>query len=52
MTASRALARRAGFAAAAALFFAATEAEVRAEVDASGDLAEVAAADEGGAEAG
>jgi hypothetical protein len=41
-----------GLAAAAALFFAATEAEERAEVDASGDLAEVAAADEGGAEAG
>ena len=41
-----------GLAAAAALFFAATEAEERAEVDAGGDLAEVAAADEGGAETG
>ncbi len=40
-----------GLSAAAALFFAAAEAEERAEVDAGGDLAEVAAADERGAEA-
>ena len=41
-----------GFAAAAALFFAPAEAQVRAEVDARGYLAKVAAADEGGAKAG
>jgi hypothetical protein len=39
-----------GLAAAAALFFAATETEERAQVDAGGDLAQVAATDEGGAE--
>ena len=39
-----------GLPAAAALFFAAAEAEERAEVDASGDLAEMTAADERGAE--
>src|SRR5438067_4790328 len=41
-----------GLAAATALFFAATETEERAEIDAGGDLAEVAAADEGGAKTG
>jgi len=41
-----------GLAAATALFLAATETEERAEIDAGGDLAEVAAADEGGAKAG
>ena len=41
-----------GLSAAAAVFFAAAEAEERAEVDAGGDFAEVAAADEGGAKPG
>ena len=41
-----------GLSAASALLFAAAEEEVRAEVDAGGDLAEMTAADEGGAEAG
>jgi hypothetical protein len=44
--------KKGGLPAATALFFAATETEERAEVDAGGDLAEVAAADEGGAETG
>ncbi len=41
-----------GLSAASALLFAAAEAQERAEVDAGGDFAEMAAADEGGAEAG
>jgi hypothetical protein len=41
-----------GLAAAAALFFAATETKERAEVDAGGDLAQMAAADQGGAKTG
>ena len=43
---------KSGLSAAAALLFAAAEAKERAEVDAGGDLAEMAAADERGAEAG
>jgi hypothetical protein len=41
-----------GFVAAAALFFATAETEVGAQIDAGGDLAEMTAADEGGAKAG
>jgi hypothetical protein len=44
--------KKGGLAAAAALFFAATETKERAEVDAGGDLAQMAAADQGGAKTG
>jgi hypothetical protein len=44
--------KKGGLPAATALFFAATETEERAEIDAGGDLAEVAAADEGGTKTG